>query len=179
MAPTSGGAAALATQLQCQAMDIAGQEIESLDIGAEMTVADMEAITAWGARMYLLGLGDRAAVARKAEAPAPAAPAIEWCQCGHQKSAHGAGRSGAPGHGACLASAMRGGRRRCSCEQYTWTSKAPAAAPAPAVQRRARRTDRREVAAACAASGHRTPGNDGQCACGTFALDATRAGGGR
>jgi hypothetical protein len=177
---TSWGAVALAAQLQRQAMEIAEHEIEALDIGAEVSGADMEAIRAWGARMYLLGLGDRASVARHNAATEPA-PQIEWCECGHQKSEHGAGRGGAPGRGACLASAMPGGRRRCACSEFRWTSKAPKGA-APRVEVRRRRlnrptSDRKEVRDACAANRHRTPGKDGMCACGVFPID--QVGGGK
>jgi len=108
----SGGAAALAVRLGEQAMDIAAAELESLELAGETSVPDMERIRAWGARMYLLGLGDRAAAPRSAP--------------------------------------VRRDRSR----------EAPR-----------RRSDGGEVSAACKASGHRTPGGDGRCACRKYALD--------
>jgi len=183
---TSGGAVALAAELQRRAMTMAEQEIEGLDLAAEVAPADMLAITAWGARLYLLGLGDRAAAAAAA---APPAAEPEWCQCGHEKSAHGAGRGGAgrggaPGHGECLASAAKGARRRCSCDRFVWVPPSKARpAPGAAVSRvevRRRRlnrptSDKREVRDACAQNRHRTPGKDGMCACGVFAIDDLRS----
>ena len=172
MVRTSGGTAALATQLERQAMEHAMREIEALDIGAEVTGADMEVIAAWGARMYLLGLADRAAVARPAPAPAPEGPPCAAPACGHAESAHGAGG------GACLASAIRGGRRRCACQAYTPPPARPSSAGGHVVRRRPA-SDRREIVSACKAGGHRTPGADGLCACGAYAIDDTRGGGGR
>jgi hypothetical protein len=118
----SGGPAALAEQLQRQALEIAQHEIENLEIG-EVSAADMERIAGWGARMYLLGLGNRATAMRSAAAaPAPEAPRVQV--------------------------------RRRRMNRPT--------------------SDKREVREACAANRHRTPGRDGMCACGVFAIDDVR-----